>query len=101
MMNFFAHEGHTHIEEVTPTFFDTIYGDLLVNLAPFVLLALIVLAMRKVLRLRTSAQLGVIMAYLLAAGLLTFNIAPIVSITSLVAGFALSLAVAILGINKR
>ena len=98
MLNFFGHSGHAH--EATPAFLDTVYGEMFVNTAPFVLLALALLVMQR-LRTKLSVRLAIVLPYLLAVGLLGYNIAPIASIISLVAGFGLSLAVAIFGLKLK
>lgn len=94
MLNIFAHEGHDHTVE--PGFFDTIYGVIFVNMAPFVLLALLILVMDRTLKISRNVQIIVTLAYLLLIGLLGYNTMPVASIIGLVAGFSLCLALVIL-----
>ena len=99
MLQFFAHEGEVHTD--TPVnFFDTVEGILFINLAPFVLLALVIVIMRRVLRLKQNVQLVVGLVYLLLVGLLGYKIMPLASIVSLVAGFGLCLALVILPLKR-
>jgi len=99
MISFFAHAADEAIHETTG-FFDTLEGLWFINLAPFILLALILVIMRRVLRLKESLQLAVGLVYLLLVGLLGYQIMPIASIVSLVAGFGLCLALVILPFKR-
>src|SRR5688572_13898840 len=99
MLKLFAHEGHAH--EAAPGFFDTLEGFMFINIVPFVLLALVLVLMRRIWRSRQDAQLIFALAFLLAVGLLGYRFVPIASIISLVAGFGLSLALVILPFKKK
>ena len=98
MFRFFAHEGHAH--EAEPGFLDTVYGAMFLNAAPFVLLAFMLLMLQRT-HTKLNIRLVVALAYLLGVGLLTYSVAPIASIVSLVAGFGLSLCLAIFGLKKK
>jgi hypothetical protein len=98
VFTFFAHEGHEHTPE--PVFFDTTHGIILINLAPFVVLAVLLLIINKVWHVKQSWQIGLTLVYLLTIGLLGYRYFPVASIISLVAGFGLSLALVILPFKK-
>lgn len=104
MVTAFAHEGHDHSaansDAVVSTFVSSVYGQIFINLAPFVLLALLIVIMQRVFKLPRNLQLACILVYLLFVGLLGYQIMPAASIVSLVAGFGLSLALVILPFKR-
>jgi phosphoglycerol transferase MdoB-like AlkP superfamily enzyme len=100
MFRFFAHEGH---EEIVPEpgFFDTLYGELFLNLLPFVVLAFIIFMMRKFWHVKQSVQLNFALVYLLGIGIFGYRYIPIAAIVGLAGGFGLSLSLMILSLNRK
>lgn len=98
MLNLFAHVGHVHDEPVS--FFETSEGFIIINVAPFLLLALVLLLLYR-LKVKRSALLMLTLATLLTIGLIGYRYVPIASIISLVAGFGLSLAWVIMPFKKK
>jgi len=94
MLDSFAHAGYEQIE-----FLETTNGILLLNLAPFLLLALILFLFHR-LRLPRNSQLIFSLIYFLGVGLLGYRLVPIASIISIVTGFGLSLAWVMLPFKK-
>lgn len=89
MLHFFAHNtGESHLETVeTAGALPFIWA----NLLPFALLGLIWLVMTYGFKAKASTRLIVIMTYLLIVGVTMFQMAPVASIISLIAGFGLAL----------
>lgn len=98
MLTLFAHEGHVH--DTGTEFFDTVYGMMFINLAPFVLLALLLVMMQRVFKIKRNVQIVFVLFYLLLVGLLGYQTMPLASIVSLVGGFGLCLALVILPFKR-
>lgn len=98
MITFFAHEGHEHAP--TDDFFASLPGDILLNISPFVLLALLLALIAKLFRANTNWLTAFSLAYLLLVGLIGYSYVPVASTISIVVGFGLSLFLVVAPFKK-
>lgn len=90
MLTLFAHEGHAHTETVIKATQPQLYEIVAINALPFAFLVLLILTLRK-LGMRNTVQIVIGLVYLLLVGLLGYQLMPVASIISIVAGFGLCL----------
>ncbi len=100
MFKLLAHEDRLVIMP-EPGFFDTLYGELFLNLLPFVVLAFIIFVMRRFWHVKQGIQLNFALVYLLGIGIFGYRYIPIASIVGLAGGFGLSLSLMILSLRRK